>query len=229
MIHAAVIPTASGHHSTLVSPVLIERSATRYLLQGPKLWLEFNFMDDRWQHRIGMLSAADRSPVLSSVEGAAHDDAPPSPAFQDLRLESLSGSVHEFQLMGQSGPAVYSAAIRFDGESQLIDFDICARLRKSIAGFKTVSSYAVAEDWEAATADNDGAAIQRQGRSTTDRVLIIEPVEIRDSPQEHRHRAPIVVKETIVAGWDEQSIVPFGTGPLSLRWHYRMALISPVR
>jgi len=121
--------------------------------------LRFEYRFDRWAHVISQSSAGEEPGGaevvwLSSGEGAAENATPPSPAFQDLRWEPLEVataesspdstasadeiSVGEFQLFGQCGRQVYSAAIRCTAGR--IDFDLCVRVRGG-EPFQLLSSY----------------------------------------------------------------------------------------
>src|SRR5262249_783534 len=59
--------------------------------------------------------------------GSPEETVPPSPPFQDLRLETFGDDTREFQLLGQAGRGAYSAAVRLEGETQTVTFDVAAR------------------------------------------------------------------------------------------------------
>lgn len=98
-------------------------------------------LGDRWQHSIDVRIGGDWRLLLASVEGTADETDPPSPAFQDLRLEIIDPQTAEFQLFGQAGRRVYSSAVRFDGSRGEIDFDVCCRLPSQLIGVPVISSY----------------------------------------------------------------------------------------
>jgi hypothetical protein len=121
---------------------------TLHRVAWPGVVLRFEYRVDRWGHDVSLVNSDGDEAVLeqivcwSSVEGAPEDAAPPSPAFQDLRWEPLDPpsseqgrsdrnpderEMGEFQLFGQCGRQVYSAAIRCSAGQ--IDFDLCVRVR----------------------------------------------------------------------------------------------------
>lgn len=107
----------------------VQSSSARQLLATEHLQLEFVHTADRWRHVISVRQNFDTpwEPLLESVEGNATDFAPPSPALQDCFLQELGPDLSEFQLLGQAGKNVYSAAIRLSGDSERIQFDFCLR------------------------------------------------------------------------------------------------------
>ena len=120
----------------------VDQSPHACELQSNGLRLSFDFSPgDRWQHGLDVLSDNEWRRVLTSVEGLPDEPHPPSPAFQDLRLERIDSHTAEVQLFGQSGQRVYSAAVRFDGSRDEIDFDVCCRLPRQQIGPPLVSSY----------------------------------------------------------------------------------------
>lgn len=221
------MPDAQHLPSSVSRPVHVERSAARYVVQGTRLRLEFEFHDDRWGHRLQLLHAGVPIPVLTSLEGSAEDAAPASPAFQDLRLESFGDSVYEFQLMGQSGAAVYSAAIRFDGEQEVIEFDVCARFRKPGGSIQAVSTYEIASDWTAGPIADEGFTLRNRALHDDSPAIRIQLQEIPNPPSRAGFAPKISLDDTITVGWPDLPAENRGPGPLSLRWRYRIALISP--
>src|SRR3954466_6084925 len=109
--------------------IVLEKSADAYTLRDAGFELSFRHMGDRWQHCLSFRRDGEWLPLLTSVEGAPTDDVPPSPPLQDLRCEEIADGICEFQLLGQSGKGVYSAAVRLDESTHTIDFDLCARGR----------------------------------------------------------------------------------------------------
>src|SRR5579863_112314 len=93
--------------------IVLEKSADAYSLRDADFELSYRYLGDRWQHGISVQHDGQWRPLLTSQEGSATDDVPPSPPLQDLRFEQLADGVFEFQLLGQSGKGVYSAAVRF--------------------------------------------------------------------------------------------------------------------
>lgn len=121
----------------------IEKSAGAYVARCGELLLKFEYSTDRWRHELAIRRNGGWQALLSSKEGAADDALPPSPAFQDLRLEPISDEISEFQLFGQAGKGIYSAAVRFDGYSGTITFDVAARANRAGAEIHDGSHYEV--------------------------------------------------------------------------------------
>ncbi len=94
---------------------------------------------DRWQHEF----LHGDTVVLASVEGAANDAFPPSPAYQEMLVEPVAEGVTEYQLMGQSGKTIYSASVRVSEGTQLIEFDCCARIKVEAADSSAIATYQV--------------------------------------------------------------------------------------
>lgn len=122
----------------------IEKSADAYIVRSGNLLVRFEYSTDRWRHAIAVCGTREQPFLLSSEEGAPDDPRPPSPAFQELRLESIGSDVCEFQLFGQAGKGIYSAAVRFDGAAAEITFDVAARANRAGAEIHEGSAYAVA-------------------------------------------------------------------------------------
>jgi hypothetical protein len=119
----------------------VEQSADASSLRAGDLRLTFRYERDRWRHELAVRSESGWQTILTSIEGSPDEALPPSPSFQDLRLERIDDETGEFQLFGQAGHAVYSAAIRFDGRSQTISFDIAARAQRDRAERCATSLY----------------------------------------------------------------------------------------
>jgi hypothetical protein len=105
--------------------------------------LTFRFETDRWGHEIDLLVGATRHRLLTSREGLPDDPVPPSPPFQELRVERPGEGLCEIQLFGRAGDGAYSAAVRFDAAAGVIDFDVCARRNRPAAAVCVMSRYAV--------------------------------------------------------------------------------------
>ena len=161
-------------------------------------------------------------PLMVSVEGLPTDEILASPALQDLRFEKLSDVVVEFQLLGQAGKGIYSAAVRFDGQSQAIDFDMCARGRAADSPVCTMSRYQIAADGSAsAPPQREGGLIVRyRGEPGVD----LSPVPIAGMPATECRPIGEGSHRRIAAGrfGIPGSVAPHK--PVSVRWRYRIAL-----
>jgi len=206
--------------------IVLEKSADAYSLRDADFELSYRYLGDRWQHGISVQHDGQWRPLLTSQEGSATDDVPPSPPLQDLRFEQLADGVFEFQLLGQSGKGVYSAAVRFEGASRTIDFDLCARGRSIETPVCTSSRYILAGvDWlpqvRQERVRHEPAPLvlfPSAGRSVQ-----IAPVPVPGSPRCECRVTTVDNMRRIDAGCFEIVDLP-GKG-LSVRWRYRMSLV----
>lgn len=198
----------------------LEKSADAYSLLDADFELSFRHVGDRWQNCVSVRHHGEWHPLLTSEEGVASNDVPPSPPFQDLRCEQVAEDIFEFQLLGQSGKGVYSAAVRFNGGARTIDYDLCARGRSMETPLCTASRYILAgNDWLLQVRQEPGLLVlsARGGRSVE-----IAPVPIQGSPRSECRLTTVDNVRRIDAGCFETKNVP-GKG-LSVRWRYRMVL-----
>ncbi len=174
---------------------------------------------DRWSHTI-QFSAADDD-CLSSAEGSPEDDFPASPAFQDLRVEARSNQICEFQLMGQSGGHLFSAAICCDAAQASVEFDICCRLAPRITPENILSTYIVGAGAgrlaDAASPLMRGALVTLAGRYTLEALPLADELH-----------AAVRMPATEPGG--QLQIGCFEIGPLQtsarrrrVRWRYRLS------
>ena len=98
------------------------------LVVSENLRLVFDRRGDRWGHRVELLCEGTPIITLSSVEGAATDDWPPSPAFQNLDVQAIAGKGMTALLVGKAGSSHWSAAIEADPAVGALHFDIACRL-----------------------------------------------------------------------------------------------------
>src|SRR5258708_6569809 len=203
--------------------IVVEKSADAYTLRGANLELSFRHVGDRWQHCVSVLNHGEWFPFLTSEEGTPADKVPPSPPFQDLRFEQFADEVFEFQLMGQSGKGVYSAAVRLDGAASAIDFDLCARGRFGET-LCTASRYVLADDQLLPKVQQLPTAVvlyPRGGQSVE-----ITPIPVEGSPDSECLLTAIQNERRIDAGCIDFT----GTGVqgkgFSVRWRYWMILRS---
>jgi hypothetical protein len=97
------------------------------LMVSENLRLVFDRRGDRWGHRIELLREGRLVATLSSIEGAATDDWPPSPAFQNVDVQAIAGNGKTALLVGKAGSSHWSAAIEADPAAGALDFDIACR------------------------------------------------------------------------------------------------------
>lgn len=122
----------------------VTQQPRQLLFTWPGWRLEFDLRQDRWQHALSQSTAEGWRQRLTSIEGAADQIWPESPAFQYAQVERPGASVAEIQLLGQAGRNHYSGAIRCDVERQLIDFDLAVRIQSQPPVPLVVSTYLVA-------------------------------------------------------------------------------------
>lgn len=94
---------------------------------GPDLQVVFDRRGDRWGHRIELLRDGELLVAVESIEGAAADAWPPSPAFQTLDVQSIAGRGQTALLVGKAGTSHWSAAIEADSVTETLRFDIACR------------------------------------------------------------------------------------------------------
>ena len=202
--------------------IVLEESAEVYTVRGANLEISFRRAVDRWQHFVSIRGRTESFSLMASVEGIPTDEVPGSPALQDLLCENLSDSVVEFQLLGQAGKGVYSAAVRFDGQSQVIDFDMYARGRAADSPVCTMSRYQMAADGTASAQPQreDGLIIRYRGEPGVD----LSPVAIAGMPATECRLIGEESHRRIAAGCFgiPGSVAPHK--PVSVRWRYRIAL-----
>lgn len=195
----------------------VEQSADVNALRTGDLELTFRYDRDRWRHELAVRAESGWQTVLMSVEGLPDQALPPSPSFQDLRLERIDDETGEFQLFGQAGKAVYSAAIRFDGRLQTISFDVAARAQREGAERCAESRYEPAPPVKPSDVHAAGNVALTAGGSS----LILSASEpgtvISAAPPTGSDLAPM-----IVAGFSLESTSGDAHPPRNARWQYEI-------
>jgi hypothetical protein len=202
--------------------IVVDESADAYTLRGAELEISFRHVGDRWQHFVSVRRGGESSPLIVSEEGAPADEAIPSPALQDFRLEKLGDDVYEFQLLGQAAKGVYSAAVRFDGAAQTIDFDLCARHRSVESSLCTVSRYLLANGHESPAVRQFQTAVQVLPRGV--RGLEISPIAVADQPDTECRLISDGPVPRIAAGCFRIKGSDSPKRGISVRWRYRITL-----
>jgi len=119
----------------------ISQDSRQCILSWGEWQLEFEWRIDRWAHSLSQVQSDVRDVVWRSVEGMPDEVWPGSPAFQDLYTERINENCGEVQLLGQAGKNHYSGAIRCDGTSNTIDFDLAVRIQTLPQAPLSLSSY----------------------------------------------------------------------------------------
>jgi hypothetical protein len=202
--------------------IVLEESAEAYSVRGADLEISFRRAVDRWQHFVSIRTNGETLPLLASDEGTPDVDLLPSPALQDLRFEKLSDGVFEFQLLGQAGKGIYSAAVRFDGHAQAIDFELCSRGRSTKAPLCTASRYQMAQGGTTSTAKQraNGLVVLCRG----ERGVVISPVPIPGIPPTECRLIGEGTQRQIAAGCFGIASSDAPQRPVSVRWRYRITL-----
>jgi len=202
--------------------IVLEEAAEAYTVRGASLEISFRRAVDLWQHFVSFRTHAGSQLLLASDEGTPAADVPDSPALQDLRFEKLSDEIFEFQLLGQAGKGFYSAAVRFDGKVQAIDFDLCARGCSADSSVCTVSRYEIAGDSAASVKpQQDGALVVLvRGEPAVD----LSPVPIEGIPTTECQLIGAELHRRIAAGCFGSTPSDAPRKPASVRWRYRIAL-----
>jgi hypothetical protein len=198
-----------------------EVSAEAYTLRSADLEISFRHVGDRWQHSISIPRVGAAWSLLTSDEGTPGELVLPSPALQDLRLEKLSDEIYEFQLLGQAGKEIYSAAIRLDGATQSINFDLCARRRSIDAALCTASRYRLADAGDSLTlqALENRWLILRRG----ERALEMAPLSIPGHPDSQCQSFGEGPARRLATGhFGEMGSDAVHKG-VSVRWQYRIS------
>lgn len=144
--------------------MLLQSSSQHFVIRSGDLEVRFLLADDRWRHVLAVRDGACERILLESEEGAPGAGDAPSPPFQDLHLEDLGGDIHEFQLLGQAGHAVYSAAIRCEGQTERVSFDIFGRAKRVEGRCSACSTYRLPADVAIVAAEADRLWL-RSGRT----------------------------------------------------------------
>lgn len=200
--------------------IQLEKSADKYLLRDDAMEFSFRFVDDRWQNSVALRHENRWHVVLISAEGRPADAVLPSPAFQELRFEQPAEGVFEFQLMGQSGKGIYSAAVQFAAAERMLDFDLCARGPTANSSLCTLSTYRLAGPEQLPAVRNEpGSAILIPAGWGSIRIA---PVPIVGNPaSECRLNCEAGERELAVGCFD--SAAPNTAGKfVSTRWRYRL-------
>ncbi len=203
--------------------ITFEKSPETFIVRNTNLELAFSHLGDRWQHRVSVRTNGRWLPLLISEEGAANAECLPSPAYQDLRCEELPGGAFEFQLLGQAGRAIYSAAVRFDDGTQTIDFDVCARAPTTKTDITTKGHYFLVNDDSAIDVERRaGSLIVLRAASGIE----INPMTICGNPPSECRSIDEGTVRRIVAGCFEAPASDGCGRGVGVRWRYQMTPAS---
>jgi hypothetical protein len=197
----------------------LEESPGLYRLSISELQIAFFRSGDRWRHALAIGGKTGWQTLFSSVEGTPDLALPPSPAFQDLRQEKIAEGVGEFQLFGQAGQGVYSAAIRVDEKSRTIAFDVAARSLREGAGLCFQSTYETASGAIGSAAPNAGGLAFR---GTLGGVILCPVAPALAEPEAAAAGANQVIR--VAAGSLAVTGANHSPSPRNARWQYEIRL-----
>jgi hypothetical protein len=195
-------------------------------LTAGNLRLEFSRQPDRWRHVVLVQTAMTGwQPWWESREGATDDPNPASPALQDCFLQEIDAGTQEVQLLGQAGKNVYSAAIRFGGERQEIDFDLCLRLPASAGVPEILSTYQTTRTDSLCTEldESERVCLLRESTGQVLEIVLLTPLESKVPGSQLRLDRSAQRLEIPGAAAEG---TPSGTSRRSFRWRYRLRLIK---
>jgi len=203
--------------------ITLETSPEACLIRDGDMEISFRRIADRWHHALRILHQEVWRPFITSQEGLPDSEVPPSPVFQDLRCERFDENVVEFQLLGQSGKAIYSGAIRYDGGPHTLDFDLSVRGRSVEPPPCTVTRYLIPLDFDVRNdpQSNPGGA---EVVASSDQRVRVAPVALADQPQtelrvDGDRRPQCITVGSLERVWPD----PSGKG-FTVRWRYQMTL-----
>ncbi|MBS0264811.1 MAG: hypothetical protein JSS02_22945 [Planctomycetes bacterium] len=202
----------------------LEKLPEQIRLIGPHWVFEFQRVADRWQHTVLWKQGPEFLPVLQSAEGTPTGEHLPSPAFQDLLLEPLAGDDCEFQVMGQSGQGIYTAAIRYDATDGALDFDVCARGKKGLESLCLTSTYLLPREQRAPiSVEPEESVVALPERNLT---LKLAPVPIAGVPVAKCRRVTEAGQAGLAIGHFATAEIGGGSRQISVRWRYRLSVLS---
>jgi hypothetical protein len=92
---------------------------SNFAITSANLSVEFTRRGDRFAHRVLAADADDWVGLLESLEGAADDDWPASPPWQEVHCEQRVGGVQVALAVGKAGKSHWSASFELDAAGSL--------------------------------------------------------------------------------------------------------------
>lgn len=96
-------------------------------LSARGLGVHFRREGDRYRHDVTVEAPDGPQLWLSSLEGVADQAWPPSPPWQELRLEDRPGGKRVALLVGRAGRAHWSLSVEADEARETLLFDVACR------------------------------------------------------------------------------------------------------
>jgi len=110
------------------------------LLSGGGLQIRFQFVDDRFAHKIAAVDGERIVPLAASCEGTPQEEWPASPALQEINTQS-PGERPMAMLMGQTVQGYWSVTVELDPQTGQAVFDVACRVKSAprlTSGYRTV-------------------------------------------------------------------------------------------
>ena len=86
------------------------------------------WVDDRFVQQIDWVAGNQAFRLMESVEGAADDAWPPSPALQQMSVENRSQNRQVALMVGMAGQNHWSVSIENDPQERKLTFDVACRI-----------------------------------------------------------------------------------------------------
>lgn len=172
---------------------------------GSRLRVTFRWHADRYAHRITLHASEQVIHLLSSREGDAHKDWPPSPPLQQISQAQLPDGRRALLLVGMAGKNHWSLSVATDPDQQELVFDVACRA--NVSPDQLGSSY----------------QLERGPGPHTPGSVILHPAPRSNPVCVHvpagKGTAPLVITETrltIGPGGERESV------PATFRWKYHV-------
>lgn len=186
---------------------------------GLELWcrgtshvrLSFIWSGDRYAHRLEWVDGGSCVVCIESLEGADHQFWPPSPALQQLNVQSEVSGKPCALLLGMAGKSHWSASIEVSGSTLI--FDVACRVQQPAERLGSI--YLIGRSCRPAAVRDDGSCriLCATGHGTC-------AVEVKTD------------EATLLCDQDQGrlTILPSkadNDGPTLVRWGYVLRWISP--
>ena len=199
--------------------------------RGPlRVRLCFVWSGDRYAHRLAVTDGGQEQVCFESLEGAAGEAWPPSPALQQLSFQPGASGSQCALLVGMAGKSHWSLSVEAN-ESSLV-FDVACRVQQSPEWLG--SSYRVAR--LGTNGDMKGAGVSPSNFTLAAKQgVFCDPSPSAATMKFERLTLVVEVEanEGVVVRDDREgrlTILPagrIGDLPATVRWRYRLRLIPP--
>ncbi len=182
-------------------------------IESGALTVEFFHLADRLGHRFVCREGGRRTCWLESIEGNALDHWPPSPALQEVYVETRPDGQRVAMSVGQAGSTHYSASFAQGDRSGSICVDVACRVK--LAAGRLASSYRMPagsrfDSQSNAVVDGSGQRCQIQAQSSGDEFCSVT----------QREDDPLVIMVEGQIDSIPQTQRPQTQRPQTQRWRY---------